>query len=404
MDTNSEVLEFDCDVRAYPPANGQVYWRVRWDEAGRRRDTTACSRTQAIIKATELVERLARGAATDLGKATGADLIAHYLDPNRRPPRGQPWSERHRDEQIRYCARYLTPQIALIPCRRLARADLQRVLDQARTASVAQHLRRCLTGLVNAGIEEGHLLPRQDLLRGVRWQGADGTHEPDTDPIGRAITEAEIPAAGLVHALASAAAHRQRPVWWRELEILLVAYSGLRWGEHVALTADRVDPDRRRITVDRQVIETRSALKLTLPKGRRRRVTMYPAITPAGVDLVALVEKRLAEIGPDDLVFPAPQGGWARRSNYGRNLWDPAAASVDWPRSERGWTWTFHSLRHVFATWALNQPGLRLEDVSRLLGHSSTRITQDVYIHVHDDLYGRFYDATGATTGPRDRT
>jgi len=44
--------------------------------------------------------------------------------------------------------------------------------------------------------------------------------------------------------------------------------------------------------------------------------------------------------------------------------------------------------------WALNQPGLRLEDVSLLLGHSSTRVRQDIYIHVHDDLYQRFYDAS----------
>jgi hypothetical protein len=28
------------------------------------------------------------------------------------------------------------------------------------------------------------------------------------------------------------------------------------------------------------------------------------------------------------------------------------------------------------------------------MGHSSTRVTQDVYIHVHGDLYQRFYDAT----------
>lgn len=165
-------------------------------------------------------------------------------------------------------------------------------------------------------------------------------------------------------------------------------------GEHAALTADRIDPGRRRITVDRQVVETRSALKLSLPKGRRRRLTMYPAVSPGGVDLGALVEKRLAEIGHDDVVFPAPQGGWLRRSNYGRNIWSPSATAINWPRTERGWRWTFHSLRHVFATWALNQPGLRIEDVSRLLGHSSTRVTQDIYIHVADDLYDRFYDAT----------
>ncbi|MGH9078820.1 MAG: tyrosine-type recombinase/integrase, partial [Acidimicrobiales bacterium] len=60
--------------------------------------------------------------------------------------------------------------------------------------------------------------------------------------------------------------------------------------------------------------------------------------------------------------------------------------------------WTFHSLRHVFATWALNQPGLRIEDVSRLMGHSSIRVTQEIYIHVHDDLYQRFHEAT--ETGP----
>jgi integrase len=41
----------------------------------------------------------------------------------------------------------------------------------------------------------------------------------------------------------------------------------------------------------------------------------------------------------------------------------------------RGCYWTFHSLRHVFATWALSQPGIRIKDVSRLMGHSSIRVT-----------------------------
>ena len=398
MTINRDVLEFDIGVRAYPPAGAGGYWRIRWEEAGRRRDTSARTRADAIAKAGELVERLSRGTDTDLAKSTGAELVAHYLDPNRRTPRGQPWSQRHRDDQARYCTLYVLPEIGHIACRRLTRGDFQRIIDRASTASVAQHLRRCLTGIVNAGLEEGHLLPRQDLLRGVRWHTAEenGTREPEA--MVRAVTEDEIPTTAMVHALAAATAARRRPVWWRELEILLVAYSGLRWGEHAALTSAQVDGARRRITVDRQIIETRSALSLSLPKGRRRRVTMYPAVTPGGIDLAALVDKRLAELsGPGELVFPAPQGGWARRSNYGRNLWDPAAHDIGWPRHDDRWRWTFHSLRHVFATWALNQPGLRLEDVSRLLGHSSTRVTQDVYIHVHGDLYQRFYDATAAS-------
>lgn len=400
-----ELLEFGCGVKAYPPARTEGYWRVRWEEAGRRRDTTARSRAEAIIKATELVERLGRGTPTDLARATGAELVAHYLDPARQPPRVEQWSERHRDEQARYCHLYVEPLVGPIPCRKLTRLDFQRIIDQAPTPSVASHLKRCITSLVSAGLDEGHLLARQDVLRGVRWHRDDNTPRESGGP---AITDAEIPRTDDVHNLARAAAEHTG-VCWRELEILLVAYTGLRWGEHVALTADRIDTDGRRVTVDRQIVETRSKLKLTLPKGRRRRITMYPAVTAAGVDLAAMVERRLAELPADGLLFPAPRGGWARRSNYGRNTWDPAAIAAAWPRSEHGrWAWTFHSLRHVFATWALNQPGLRIEDVSRLLGHSSIRVTQDVYVHIADNLYQRFYNATeerpvaqqGIETGP----
>lgn len=103
---------------------------------------------------------------------------------------------------------------------------------------------------------------------------------------------------------------------WRELQILLVAYSGLRWGEHVALAPEQIDVERRRISVNRQMVETGSALIPGLPKGRRRRVTMFPEVTPAGVDLVAMVELRLQEIGDCEPFFPAPRGSWQRRSNW----------------------------------------------------------------------------------------
>ena len=109
------------------------------------------------------------------------------------------------------------------------------------------------------------------------------------------------------------------------------------------------------------------------------------------------MRRRVAELDdPAALVVPAPKGGWARRSNYGRNLWDPACEFVGWPRNPdgNGWAWTFHSLRHVFATWALGQTDVRIEDVSRLMGHSSIRVTQEIYVHVCEDVFDRFFDAT----------
>lgn len=394
-----EVLEFECGVSAYEPASRSGYWRLRWVEAGRRRDTTAKSRAEAVAKAGELVERLSAGTPTSLGSARGSALVARYLDPGRRPARGRAWSERHREEQESYCRRFVTPVIGEVPVRRLTRAHMQAIVERAATKSVGEHLYRCVSAMVGCGLEEGLLLVRQDVLRGVHWHGPD-VAEVDLDDedawerSGRAVEEADIPTATAVHALASAAA--RRGVWWRELEVLLVAYSGLRWGEHAALTADRVDLARRRITVDRQVIETSHGLKLAPPKNRRRRTTMFPSKTPSGVDLAALVERRLGELPADGLLFPSPKGHWARRSNYRRNLFDPAATAAGWPRRADGrWQWTFHSLRHVFATWALAQPGARIEDVSRLLGHSTVRVTQDLYIAPDADLYDRFYQATG---------
>jgi len=393
-----EVLEFDCGVCAYEPAGRGGYWRLRWNEAGRRRDTTAKSRAEAISKASELIERLSAGSPTALRAARGRALVERYLDPARRPTRGRAWSERHREEQESYCRRLVLPVIGEMPLRSLTRVQVQQIVDQATTKSVGDHLRRCVSAMVTAGLEEGLVLARQDLLRGVHWYGpepeADVDDEDAWERLGRAVEEADIPTAAAVQALAAATAQR-RDVWWRELEILLVAYSGMRWGEHAALTADRVDCDRRRITIDRQVIETRSGVKLSPPKNRRRRVTMFPASTPMGVDLAALVSRRVAELPPDGLLFPSPKGEWARRSNYRRNLFDPAATSAAWPRRSDGrWQWTFHSLRHVFATWALSQPSARIEDVSRLLGHSTVRVTQDLYIAPDADLYDRFYAAT----------
>lgn len=403
-----EVLEFAVGIKAYEPTPGGR-WRVRWVEAGRRRDTSALTRDDAVAKATALVERLSRGVATDLARATGADLVAHYLDPARTPPKVDRWSDKHRDAQERWCRGYVLPELGHIPCAKLTRLDFQRVIDRAATPSIAQHLRRCLTGIVNAGLEEGYLLALQDVLRGVRWQppgdeliDLDAELIDDDEDDERAVDPAEIPTTEAVHALAHAVAeasgsHRGAPgVWWRELEVLLVAYSGMRWGEHAALRSGRVDAANRRIAVHRQIVEVGGTLKLALPKGRRRRTTAYPEVTPGGVDLAAMVESRVAEVGPDGLLFPAPRGGWARRSNYGRNLWDPAAEAVAWPRRADGrWLWPFHSLRHVFATWALSI-GIPIEDVSRFMGHSSTRVTQDIYIHVHGDHWARFHETTKA--------
>lgn len=100
-------------------------------------------------------------------------------------------------------------------------------------------------------------------------------------------------------------------------------------------------------------------------------------------------------------------GGWARRRLAGavrpsRQVRPPSTAG-DRPAvsttsagsaAEAGrWLWAVHSLRHVFATWTLHEARIPIEDLSRLMGHSSTRVAQDIYIHARDNMFGRFFRA-----------
>lgn len=68
-------------VVRWPSPHGWAAFPKDFPHGGQRKDTTARSRSAAIAKATEIVERLSRSAPTELGRATGAGLVAHYLDP-----------------------------------------------------------------------------------------------------------------------------------------------------------------------------------------------------------------------------------------------------------------------------------------------------------------------------------
>ena len=74
-------------------------------------------------------------------------------------------------------------------------------------------------------------------------------------------------------------------------------------------------------------------------------------------------------------VLAGPDGGWMRPSRV--------SAEFSALRDELGLPpeATFHSLRHTFATWQLEQ-GTPVHEVSAMLGHASEAITLRIYAHV----------------------
>lgn len=155
--------------------------------------------------------------------------------------------------------------------------------------------------------------------------------------------------------------------------VLILAFTGLRFGELTGLRVEDVDLDARRLYVRRSVSQVGGKLVTTAPK------------TKAGVRSVPIPE-RLVPILAERITRPrsaplitAPRGGLLHRENWVRRAnWNAARASIDRP------TLRLHDLRHSYASMA-RAAGADLKLVQRAMGHASISITGDTYADLWDD-------------------
>lgn len=159
---------------------------------------------------------------------------------------------------------------------------------------------------------------------------------------------------------------------------LLLAGTGLRYGEAAGIHRPRVDAERRMLLVA-ETWSTRGRHMKAYPKGRRRRSVPIPG----WVDLSALeIEpvrgstcsyEHLTGSCAGPLLLTTPAGAMVEYSRYETAF----AAAVR--RADVGHV-RVHDLRHTYASWLI-QAGRPLSEVGKLLGHVSP-ITTQRYAHL----------------------
>lgn len=156
---------------------------------------------------------------------------------------------------------------------------------------------------------------------------------------------------------------------WAATLTLTGAYSGCRWGELVGLRRSNLDLERGRLTVIESLSEVDGHLEPKKPKSRagQRSVTL-----PG--ELCDILAGHL-ESADGELVFPAEQGGFLRRSNFRRRVWLPAV------RASVGEPMRFHDLRHTHAAFLIAL-GAHPKAIQERLGHANIRTTLDRYGHL----------------------
>jgi integrase len=168
---------------------------------------------------------------------------------------------------------------------------------------------------------------------------------------------------------------------------VVAVYTRLRQGELLGLKWADIGLVGRRLSVRRALKVTDHGLDFGPPKNKARRRSV-PLSKTAVAALTAHSTRqneerlRLGEHWQDhDLVFPNRVGRTMDRGNLYYCEYKPLLQKIG--LGDEGFT--FHSLRHTFATELFHQRK-RPKIIQSLLGHSSITQTMDTYSHLFDDV------------------
>ena len=330
--------------------NGRSRWYVRYrDPAGRQRTKVFDRKIDA--------ERY-------LTTTEAAKLSGSYVDPRRAAVTVGEFAKKWKAAQAhlkpstreRYASllrEHVEPRWGRVPLSEVAHSDVQAWvsdLAEKRSASAAIKAHRVLSLVLSLAVRDGRLArnpaEKVGLPREVRKDRRYLSHQQ-------------------VQQLARAAGEHG-------LEILFLAYTGVRFGEMAGLRVERVDVLRRQVEIAESVTAVNGVLVWGTPKGHTRRWVGVPRFVAE-----ALAEHVMGKAA-DDLVFTSSNGSVLRASNFRRDVWDHAVKAVGLDGLVP------HGLRHTAASLAI-AAGADVKVVQQMLGHKSATMTLDLYGHLFEN-------------------
>ncbi|MGG4444508.1 tyrosine-type recombinase/integrase [Brevibacillus fortis] len=162
----------------------------------------------------------------------------------------------------------------------------------------------------------------------------------------------------------------------------LLARTGLRVGEALALTWDDLDFDSKTITINKTLVYPLNSLPyLSTPKSKSsERTIKLDEITLKLIKRHRINQKEVCLMyenykpTKDNIIFHQHDGRWLR-TNVVRDYFKEICKRADLP------VLSPHALRHTHAVHML-EAGINIKYVSERLGHASVKVTADTYLHV----------------------
>ncbi|MGO9043299.1 MAG: tyrosine-type recombinase/integrase [Mycobacterium sp.] len=154
--------------------------------------------------------------------------------------------------------------------------------------------------------------------------------------------------------------------------VLLLAYTGLRWGEAIGLHVRDLDMLRRQATISENAVQSGKQIYVGTPKAHKQRTVPLPGF------LLPYLARQCEGKNRDDLLWSGDDSGHLRRPHPISGWFAKAVAESGVPRT------TPHDLRHTAASLAVSA-GANVKAVQKMLGHASAAMTLDIYADLFDD-------------------
>lgn len=181
----------------------------------------------------------------------------------------------------------------------------------------------------------------------------------------------------------------------------ILALTGMRKGELLALTVGDVDFDENKININKTVVyDENKHLDIQPPKWDSYRVIDIDSKTMELLKEWLNQLQIVYELNDDQLIFPSKNNTWF---NLGKpNNWLDALISLgkeqysvlyQTTKDEKYKKFvhriTPHGFRHTHATWLFeNNPNMPFKAVQYRLGHRTLKETMEIYSHVTDKMKG----------------
>lgn len=355
------------------PNEGSLYQRsdgrwvgainIGWED-GRRQRKVVYGRTQAEArsKLRAAQRALEEGLPLPDERRTVGQFVSYWL----KDVLPKTVSEGSEETYSRLLRLYVLPAVGQIPLAKLAPADITRMLrtmeGKGLSAATQNSARKVLGRVLRRAMQE-ELINRNvvSIVDGPRLNREER----------RALTPEQ--ARVLLKAMAP---DRLGAAYTLSLTL------GLRRGEVLGLRWADLDLDAGTVAV-RQQLQRRAGRGLALVplktiKSRRTLVLPAPVIDIIRSHRAAQAAERLVAgvewANTNELTFTTPLGTPVDRDNFRHHL-----AKIS-EKAGLG-AWTTHELRHSAGS-LLFAMGVPMKVISELYGHSSERVTSEVYIHV----------------------